>query len=86
MSGVSDAGEACKRPDCDGHYVEWDCGCSFGCDCCEYAFRCDKCGNLQRYLRKRICKRCGQAIYGSNRSMKAHYLKCSGSLISARSE
>jgi hypothetical protein len=71
-SGVSEEGEPCKTPDCDGHYERWDCGCSFGCEACPYAFQCDKCGNLQRYLRKRIC----MPVYGNNRAMKRHFIKC----------
>ena len=45
---ASEPGSPCLRPDCEGTLVEWDCGCSFGCDLCWVTARCDKCHETYR--------------------------------------
>ena len=86
------AGQPCVQPDCDGTLVERDCACTWGCDLCWVAYRCNKCngayrapGSVKRPLKppKQKCPRCGKGFRGLTQHLEdAHgvprpgYKKC----------
>lgn len=46
--GLELVGRPEPSPPCAHEWQEWMCGCTFGCECCEYGRKCTKCGKLAK--------------------------------------